>query len=200
MKLFFAHGTIALASLITLEEIGAPFEVQTLDFSASEENSAEYLGVNPKGRVPALETPDGIITETPAILTWLADTHPAAGLLPMGHFQRARCNELMSYLASTVHVNHAHRMRGHRWADDQSSFEDMQRRVPGNMLSSLQLVDAALTDNWALGNDYTVCDPHLFTICTWLEADGVDVAALPAIAEHMARMHERPAVQRALSR
>ncbi|MEM6986579.1 MAG: glutathione S-transferase N-terminal domain-containing protein, partial [Pseudomonadota bacterium] len=169
MKLFYAPGTIALASLIALEEVGAPFDLHTLDFSQSEENGPEYLGINPKGRVPALATADGILTETPAILTWIADSHPAAGLLPVGHFQRARCLEFMCYIASTVHVNHAHRMRGHRWADEQSSFEDMQRRVPGNMLSSLQLVEDSLVDDWVFGRDYTVCDPYLYTICTWLK-------------------------------
>ncbi len=200
MKLYYARGTIALATLIVLEEIGAPFEVETLDFSRSEENSSTYLGVNPKGRVPALATPDGTLTETIALLSWLAESHPASGLMPVGHFKRAQCLEWMSYFASTVHVNHAHRMRGHRWADEQSSFEDMQQRVPGNMLQSLQLVEEALNDNWLLGHDYSVCDPYLFTLCTWLEGDGVDVAALPRIADHMTRMHERPSVKRALAR
>jgi len=199
MTLFFTPGTIALATLIVLEEIGAPFEVKTIDFAASEENSDTYLAINPKGRVPALVTPDGTLTETPALLTWLAESHPAAGLLPVGHFQRAKCLEWMSYFASTVHVNHAHRMRGHRWADEQRSFEDMQRRVPGNMRDSLQLVEDALDGDWLLGS-YSVCDPYLFTLCTWLEGDGVDIATLPRIASHMTRMHERPAVKRALSK
>ncbi|MEM7377651.1 MAG: glutathione S-transferase N-terminal domain-containing protein [Pseudomonadota bacterium] len=197
MKLFYARGTIALASLIALEDTGAPYTVHSLDFSQAEENAPAYLEINPKGRVPALETADGILTETPAILTWIADSHPAAGLLPVGHFQRARCLEFMSYIASTVHVNHAHRMRGHRWADDRSSFEDMQRRVPGNMRDSLQLVEDALDGEWVLGRSYTVCDPYLYTICTWLEGDGVDVNDLPRIASHMHRMQARPAVQRA---
>lgn len=200
MKLYFAPATIALASLIALEESGAAFDVHTLDFSAAEESQEPYLAVNPKGRVPALQTPEGILTETPAILTWIADSQPAAALLPGDVFARAQCLEFMSYIASTVHVNHAHRMRGHRWADQQQSFEDMQQRVPGNMRASLQLIEDRWSGPWVHGNHYTVCDGYLFTICTWLEGDSVDVNVLPKIADHMRRMHTRDAVKRALAR
>ena len=119
LKLFTAKGTCAMASHVALEEAGAAYEIAPLDFGQSQQRDPGYLAVNPKGRVPALATDRGVLTETPAILLYIAQTHPDAGLAPLDDpFALAQLQAFNSYLCATVHVAHAHGRRGARWADD----------------------------------------------------------------------------------
>jgi glutathione S-transferase len=199
LTLYVAPGTCALASLIALEEAGAPYRAVKLDFAAGEQRGEAYRRVNPKGRVPALATERGILTETPAILAYVAQAFPAAGLAPLDDpFAFAELQAFNSYLCSTVHVNHAHRPRGSRWADEETSLADMKRKVPETMTASMRLIeDDYLKGPWVLGERYSVADGYLFTLGNWLEGDGVEVSRLPRILDHRARMAARPAVQRA---
>jgi glutathione S-transferase len=201
LKLFYAPGTCALASRIALEEAGAEYELARLDFSKNEQRSEEYLKINPKGRVPSLVTDKGILTETPAILVYIAQAFPAANLAMLDDpFEFARLQAFNSYIASTVHVNHAHGRRGARWANEQASFDDMKAKVPETMAASMRLVELDLFEGpWVMGEQYTVADPYLFTMAGWLQGDGVDINDLPIIKDHFERMHQRPAVQRALA-
>ena len=113
LKLFYAPGTCALASRIALEEAGAEYEIARVNFAQNEQRSADYLKINPKGRVPALVTEKGVLTETTAILAYVAQAFPAANLAMLDDpFEFARLQAFNSYLASTVHVNHAHGRRG----------------------------------------------------------------------------------------
>ena len=199
MKLFYAPGTISIASLIVLCETNTKFEPIRLSFYNQEQTKPEYLAINPKGRVPALVADHGTLTETAAILTYIAELHPKANLIPKDVFLRAKMNEMLTYLASTVHVNHAHKIRGARWATKKGSFEDMTGKVAENMLESFGLIEEALaTGPWIMGDQYTIADANLFTIATWLEGDGVPMMKLPNVAAHFARMQDRPAVKRAL--
>ena len=117
LKLYYAPGTCALASHIALQEAGAAYSAERLDFKANQQNSPEYLAINPKGRVPSLVTERGILTETPAMLAFIAQSFPQAKLAPLDDaFAFAQVQAFNSYLCSTVHVNHAHKGRGYRWA------------------------------------------------------------------------------------
>ncbi|MEY4751076.1 MAG: glutathione S-transferase [Pseudomonadota bacterium] len=200
LKFFSAAGTCALATHITLEEAGADYELVRLDFSRAEQTQPVYLAVNPKGRVPALLTPQGVLTETPALLAYVAQTHAAATLLPPADdaFALARVHSFNSYLCATVHVAHAHRRRGARWADDPMAHASMQRKVAANMSACFQLIeDDLLAGPWVMGEHYTVCDAYLYTLSGWLAGDGVDIGRFPKAQAHAARMAGRPAVQRA---
>ena len=201
LKLFFASNTCALASQIALEEAAAPYETVRVDFRTNEQRKAEYLAVNPKGRVPALVTSRGILTETPAILAFVAQSFPAARLAPLDDpYEFARVQAFNSYLCSTVHVAHAHRLRGSRWADDPVAIADMQRKVPTTVGDCFELIETAMLQGpWVMGDRYTVCDPYLFTLSQWLDGDGVDVKRFPKVVELQQRMNARPAVQRALA-
>ncbi len=201
MKLFYAPGTCALASHIALEEAGAEFAAIRLDFGADEQRKPDYLAINPKGRVPALVTDRGILTENPAILAFIAHSYPAANLAPLHDpFAFAQVQSFNSYLCATVHVAHAHRRRGYRWADDQSSFDDMKRKVPETVGACFDLIERAMFKGpWVMGEAYSICDPYLFTIAEWLESDGVDPTRFPKVHDHRRRMAERPAVKRALA-
>jgi glutathione S-transferase len=201
LKLFYAPHTCALASHIALDEAGAVYETVRVDFRASEQRSPGYLAVNLKGRVPALATEQGILTETPAILAFIAQSFPNAKLAPLGDpFAFARVQAFNSYLCSTVHVAHAHRMRGHRWVDDPAAIKEMQRKVPQTVGECFGLIEREmLAGPWVMGSAYSICDPYLFTLAQWLEADGVDIARLPKVRDHSRRMSERPAVKSAIA-
>ena len=199
LKLYYAPGTCALASHIALEEVGAPYSAERLNFKNNQQTSADYLKINPKGRVPALVTDSGVLTETPAILAFLAQSFPNAKLVPQDPFAFAQVQSINSYLCSTVHVAHAHKLRGYRWASEETSFADMKRKVPDTMTACFALIERdILKGPWVMGEQYTICDPYLYTIALWLEGDGVDVAAFPKVAAHMKRMAERPAVKKVM--
>jgi glutathione S-transferase len=201
LKLYVVPGTCALASHIALEEAGADYMIERLDFKVNQQNSPEYLEINPKGRVPSLVTDRGILTETPAMLAYIAQTFPRARLAPLDDpFAFAQVQSFNSYLCSTVHVAHAHKQRGARWATEESSFADMKRMVPKTVGACFALIERKMLKGpWVMGESYSICDPYLYTLATWLEGDSVDLAGLPKVADHRKRMAERPAVQKVLA-
>jgi glutathione S-transferase len=201
LKLYYAPGTCALASHIALEEAGADYEAERLDFKQNQQNSPEYLAINPKGRVPSLITDRGTLTETPAILAFIAQCFPQARLAPLDDpYAFAQVQAFNSYLCSTVHVAHAHRVRGYRWATEESSLADMKQMVPKTMGACYALIERdMLKGPWVMGEHYTICDPYLYTITTWLEGDGVDLSVLPKVMDHRKRVSERAAVTKALA-
>ena len=201
MKLYFATGTCALASHIALEEAGAEYSTVRINFATSEQRSPEYLAINPKGRVPSLVTDKGILTETPAMLAYIAQSYPKAKLAPLEDaFRFAEVQAFNSYLCSTVHVAHAHRMRGHRWVDDPSAIDAMKKKVPETVAACFELVESKMLQGpWVMGETYTICDPYLFTLAQWMEGDGVDPARFPKVSAHRDRMAERPAVRKVVA-
>jgi glutathione S-transferase len=200
-KLYYSPGSCALASHIALQEAGAAYTTERIDFKSNRQNSPEYLVVNPKGRVPAMVTDRGILTETPAMLAYIAQSFPLAKLAPLDDpFAFAQVQSFNSYLCSTVHVAHAHGGRGYRWADEESSLADMKRKVPETVAAGFALIERGMLKGpWVMGETYTICDPYLFTLAQWLDRDGVDLSRLPKVMDHRARMSERPAVRNALA-
>lgn len=194
LKLYYSPGSCALASHIALADAGADFEATRIDFESGEQLKPEYLAINPKGRVPALITEHGILTETPAILVYIAQRFHNADLAPLSDpFAFARVQEFNSYLCSTVHVAHAHRARGTRWADDPAALAEMQRKIPETVFKAFELIENGLLEGpWVMGEDYTICDAYLYTVSRWLESDGINPAEqLPRVAAHRERMEQR---------
>lgn len=200
LKFYYAKNTCALASRIALEEAGLAYDLIKVDFASNQQRSPDYLKINPKGRVPALATERGVITETPAILAFIAQSAPAAKLAPLDDaFAFAEIQAFTNYLCSTVHVAHAHNRRGTRWADEPASIEDMKRKVPETMAACFDIIEHGMYQGpWVMGESYTIADPYLFTIANWLEGDGVDTGRFPKMLDHRRRMAERQAVKRAL--
>ena len=199
LKLYYAPNTCAIASHIILEEAGAAYEAVRLDFARNDQKSDDYLKVNPKARVPALVTDHGVLTETPAILAYLAQIFPAAKLAPADPWNFARAQAFNSYLCSTVHVAHAHKARGPRWTDDAAAIEAMKQKVPRNMADCFALIETDMfTGPWVMGEAYGVCDAYLFTIARWLEGDAVEIARFPKVNAHFQRMLARPVVKQVL--
>jgi glutathione S-transferase len=135
------------------------------------------------------------------MLVFIAQSYPGATLAPLEDpFAFAELQSFNSYLCATVHVAHAHRMRGYRWADEQSSFADMKRKLPQSVGGCFALIEGILLKGpWVMGDRYTIADPYLFTLAQWLDADGVDVSRLPRVIEHRSRMAERPSVIKAIA-
>lgn len=197
---YSAPGTCALATHIALHEAGADFDVVTLDFGANQQQSPEFLRVNPKGRVPALVTEQGALTETPALLAFVAQSFPAAKLAPLNDpFAFARMQELHSYLASTVHVAHAHKRRGSRWADDPAAEEAMRAKVPQNMTACAAYLESLIAGPWVLGEQFSVADAYLYTVGGWLEGDAVDMSQFPKLSAYLERVGAREAVRKAVA-
>jgi glutathione S-transferase len=201
LKLFYAPGTCALAAHVALIDAGAKYETARVDFAKEEQRKPEFLKINPKARVPALITDRGILTEVPAILAYIAQSYPNSNLAPLNDpFAFAQVQAFNSYICSTLHVAHAHRMRGTRWADDPAAIEAMKRKVPDSVGACYAQVENDLfAGPWVLGETYSICDPYLFTVAQWMEGDGVDPAKYPKVQEHRSRMAARASVKRALA-
>jgi len=199
--LYYAPGTCALATHLALEEAGARYEAVPVDFGSQAQRSSEYLAINAKGRVSRAGDGKRHTHRNSRLLLFVAQRLPKAELAPLSDpFALAQLQEFNSYLCSTVHVAHAHKGRGYRWANDETSFADMKSKVPQTMAACFSLIERDMIKGpWVMGETYTVCDPYLYTIATWLEGDGVDVSALPKVMAHRQRMLERPAVQKVLA-
>lgn len=200
LRLFYSTGSCALASHIALEEAGAEYEAIRMDLRAGDQHKPEFLDLNPKGRVPALVTNLGVLTENVSILAFIAQSFPDARLAPSDPFGFGQVQAFNAYLASTVHVAHAHGPRASRWADDPAAQAAMREKVADNMATCFQLIeDEMFVGPWVMGGQYTICDPYLFTIASWLDDDGVDPSQFPKISAHMVKMIARPAVWKALA-
>jgi glutathione S-transferase len=198
---YYEANTCSLASHIALLEAGAEYKAIRISFQGEQQRKPEYLAVNPKGRVPALVTDRGILTETPAILAFIAQSFPQAKIAPLSDpFAFAQVQSFNSYMCATVHVAHAHKTRGPRWADDPAAIAEMRRKVPQSVGACFELIEnEMLKGPWVMGETYTICDPYLFTFAQMLEGDSVDPARFPKVSDHRRRMSERPSVKKAIA-
>ena len=200
LTLYYSPNSCSLAPYIALEEAGATFTPYRMNFAAGEQNGAAYRKLNPKGRVPALATDHGVLSENVAILTYIAQTFPTANLAPTDLFQLAQMQAFNAYLSSTVHPNHSHGGRGYRWSDDPEVQKALKIKVPQNMADCFAIIENEyLKGPWVMGNQFTVADAYLLTISNWLESDGVDVTKIPKTMAHRKAMMARPAVAKAVA-
>jgi len=202
MKLFYAPGTSSLAPHIVLEEVGAPFELSRIDFAANQQNSPEFLRINPKARVPTLVDGDWVLTETPAILRYIAARHPAAGLWPWDPREEARCAEWLNWLSSTIQVTFGRVLRAARYASSASAVEEVAATGRKACQELWQAVDQKIGRGpWAIGERYSVADSLLLVCWTWGRGRlAFDMTHdFPNWTEHARRLAARPAVQRAFA-
>lgn len=194
LKLYCAPHTVSSTVVITLNE-GVHWEPIRVDVAGGEQTREDFLALNPKGRVPVLVTPEGLLTETGAILEYLGETVLPA-LLPIDPLQRARMREIMYFIGTTMHVNHAHMLRGYRWATTEASFADMAAKVPENMATSAAYIEGLMVGPYMFGDDLTLVDPYLYSVTRWLKKDGVDIADFPKLEAFKAKMETRASVQK----
>ena len=199
LTFYYAKNSAAYAPHILLEDIGADYNAVRIDFMTGEQRSPAYLAVNPKGRLPSLVTEKGVLTETPAILVYLAQRFPKQDLAPSDPFEFAIAQAFNSYMASTVHVAHAHKHRGARWADDAAAHESMRAKVKENMTEYAQMIEAHYFKGpYVLGDKFSFCDPYMALVTRWFKDDEVDLDPFAKIRAHDSLMRERPSMQRVL--
>jgi len=203
MKLYYSPGACSLAPHIALEETGARFELSRIDFASNQQNSAEYLRINPKGRVPALVDGDWVLTEAPAILRYIAARHPGAGLWPWDPREEARCAEWLNWLSSTIQPAFGHVRRANRYASDPRAVEDVAATGKKHARDLWKQVDEKIGEGpWAIGERYSVADPLALVYWTWGRGQvlGFDMEReFPHWTAHARSLAARPAVQRAFA-
>lgn len=200
LKFYYSKGSSAIAAHILLEEVAADYTAIKIDIGKSDNLSEPFLRRNPKGRIPVLETPEGTLTENPAILEFIAATHPKANFVPTEPLTLAKARELSFYICSTVHVAFAHHKRPARWATQAATFEDLQQKAPENLRACAAMLEDRLSlSPWAVGAHYSFCDPYLFLIGQWLGALGDTLDRFPRLKAHRDAMSARAASQKVLA-
>lgn len=195
LRLHHAPMACSLASRFALAEAGLAHEVVVVRTSRGENRAEAYLQINPRGRVPALQTDEGVITESTAILPFIADLAPQAGLLPpAGTFARAQAQSWLSFLSSTVHAAYTGALRPETVAGcDAEALQSVQLARIG---AALQDVDAHLAKQDHLLDAFSLCDLYLLVFLLWRGAPAVagKLPPLPNLDAFQQRMLARPAL------
>ncbi len=199
MKLFYSNGSCSPASLIVLEESGAKFEAQRLNLREGENKRPEYLKINPKAKVPALVLDDGqVLTENPAIMCWIADTHPEADLLaPVGQFARARAQEWLAWCSSSIHAGAFGPMFAAAKLTDAAQKQAELERLKALLVPQLELFDRELDGRDFVLGRFSVADAYTLVFKLWARSFGIPVG--PNIVRSAKALLARPAVQRAVT-
>jgi glutathione S-transferase len=197
MKLYFKPGACSMSSRIVLNELGLAFDTERVDTETGVTDAgADYRSINPKGYVPALELENGIIlTENPAILQFLADIRPEAGLAPApGTLERARLQEWLNFTSSELHKAFSPYFRG------RPLEEAEKEQVEARLARRVEDVEHGLADGrkFILGDRFTVADAYLFVVLNWSRFIGLDLARWPHVAAYVARLAERPSTHKAM--
>jgi len=195
MKLFYSPGSCAMSPHIVLSEAGAAYALDRVDLATKMTETGQPLReINPQDAVPVLLLDGGeTLTEGAAIVQYIADQRPEAGLLPpVGTLARARVQQWLNYIATEMHKAHVPLFK----TDYPQSSKDL---AITNIKRSYDFVSAALADRpYLLGETFTVADAYLFTIVNWHNFIGLDLSPWPVLAAYQARVAARPAVQQAM--
>lgn len=195
MKLYYAAHTCALAPHIALIEQGLPYELVKVDNKAKKTaDGRDYLKINPKGYVPALELSNGeILTEGPVISQYLGDLKPETGFVPKnGTLPRVRLQEWLHYLGTEVHG-------GFGPLFNPAIPDDVKAASKDKLLKRISFIEPVLEkQEYLLGTSFTPADAYLFTMMRWLKIFKIDYNQWPGIAKFMERVAARPAVKKAI--
>ncbi len=196
MKLYYSPGACSLSPHIVLRELGYDFELERVDHATkTTEGGRDFLSVNAKGYVPALQLRDGeVLTEGAAIVQYLADAKSDTTLVPApGTIERARLQEQLNFIASELHKAFSPLFGG--------STQDAEKQAAVDRVAlKLDQVEAALADGrpYLLGNSFTVADAYLFVVSGWTKPTGIGLDRWPNLRAHSERVGKRPNVQAAL--
>jgi glutathione S-transferase len=193
MKLYYSPGACSLAPHIAMREAGIPVELQKVDLKAKQYEGGDYKAVNSKGYVPAVETPEGVLTECPVILQYIADQKPEAGLAPKaGDKARLKHQEMLSFITSEIH-------KGMGKFFNPALTEEWRKAVTDRLGIRMDWVAQQLQGKqYLMGDQFSVADAYLFTILNWAKPSKFDLSKWPALTDYYARVAARPKVQEAL--
>jgi glutathione S-transferase len=199
LKLFHSPGACSLVPHIALEEAGADYEAVRVMLAKGEHLKPEYLAINPHARVPALATDEGAITENIAILNYIADRFGAAGSVPRGDaFAAAKCNELLGWFASSVHISFAQVWRQARFTDDESVHPAIHLGGRQALERQFAEIEEMIGDGWLVGDRFSAADTYALLFFRWGRRIDMDMAPYPKWAALNARLLEVTSVRRAV--
>jgi glutathione S-transferase len=195
MKLYFSPGACSLSPHIVACEAGIDLTLQKVDLRKKElDGGGDYWKVNGKGYVPALEIEAGqVLTEGPAIVQYLADSKPGAGLMPTSPLERARVQEWLNFITSEIH-------KGYSPLFNKALPEDQRQAAIEKLSTRLAYAAQQLEGKqFLVSNRFTVADAYLFTVLRWSPFTGIDLDKWPALKDYAARIAARPKVKEAMS-
>ena len=200
MILYYSSGACSLVPHIALEEAGASFTPTRIVLAEGTHRTPEYLKINPHSRVPAVEAEGHVITENVAILNYIAQRWSAAGSVPLQEpLAAARCNELLGWFASTVHISFAQVWRPERFSADNSIHGAIEIGGRQALLAHFAEIEGLVGEEWLVPGHFTAADTYALTFFRWGRRIGFDMGPYPRWAGLVDRILHRPAVQRALA-
>lgn len=203
LRLYYIPGACSIAPHIVLEESGAEFEPVPVDFYAGDQRKPEFLRLNPKAFVGVLITDRGAISENAAIMAYVAQAFPEAGLAPTDPYDFAQVQAFNLFLASAVHIAYRHLSKPTLFADGPDMAKALAAKVPKLVHRYFGMIEAQLADGreWVHGDRWTISDPYLFVYASYLQrGDRGDPDRFPLVRAHRERVLARPATQRVLDR
>ena len=201
LKLYYSPGACSLVPHVALEEAGATFEALRIPIAEGGHLTPEYLAVNPHARLPALGTDRGVITENIAVLNFLADKFGAEGSVPHGDpYAAARCNELLGWFGSSVHIAFAQVWRGIRFTEDQALWPALEKGGRKVLARQFDEIDSLSVEEWLVPGHFTAADIYALTFLRWARRIGFDIGRYPNWVALAERVLARPAVAIALQR
>ena len=202
VKLYYYPGNANLAPHMLLEELGVPYELVLVDRAKDAHQSADYLKLNPNGRIPTLIDGDLVLFETAAICLHLVDRHPEAGLAPdVGTNERAHFYKWLVYLTNTLQAELITYFYPERLADDEAMAARVKAHAEARVGGMLDLLDKTLSESggpYLLGARYTAVDPYLFMLCRWTRMMHNPARNRAHLGSFLKMMVERPAIKRTL--
>ncbi|WP_420863997.1 glutathione S-transferase family protein [Algirhabdus cladophorae] len=204
LELFVAPGSCARVPTIALEEIGVKFDTTLVRTAIGQQKSAEFLAVNPKGKVPVLVVNGVPLTENVAILSWLNKSYPDAGLLPSvtNDFDAAQQISDLAFFSGTVHPHVTRVAMPMKFIEDAKlSFDIVRSKGTSDMNVVMGMINDRLADRpWWYGDDWSIVDGYLFWTWWRICVVGYPQDAFPHLKDHALRIAQRPSVMRALQR
>jgi glutathione S-transferase len=195
MKLYYTPGACSMAAHIMLDEIGATYDVVNVDLKTKKTaDGLDFNSVNPKGYVPALEVEKGkLLTEDGIILQYLADQKPEAQLIGKpGSWDRIRQLEAVHFIATEVHKSFGPLF-------DPTNSDEVKTKFKKKIEKRLEYMNKMITPGgFAMGAQYTLVDPYLFTMMTWVKGMGIDANSCTQLQAHYEKVRHRPATEKAL--
>lgn len=195
MKLYFAPGACSLSPHIVAQEAGIPVTLVKVDLATKKlADGGDYLAINPKGYVPALQLDNGeMLTEGPAIVQYLADSKPDARLAPSpSSFERYRVQEMLGYINSEIHKSYSPLFRP-------TTTPEMRKDREEYLAKRYAPLDQRLAkQSYLFGEQFSVADAYLFTVTNWANFVKLDLSAFPNLLAFQTRVAARPAVQAAM--
>lgn len=198
MKLYYSPGACSLADHIALEWIGKPYEAVAV--SSEQRKTPEYRKINPAGAVPALEHEGWALTQNSAILGYLADTNPEAGLGGDGSPRsRAEVNKWLALVNADIHPAFRPLFGSNAFLEDAAMIDKTKDAARASLRTLYERVDGQLGANeWIAGNKRSIADPYLYVTTRWAKGQDVDLSGLDHLERHFKAMQADPGVQRAL--